>query len=225
MQQRRDPVINFYRKWTDYKHGFGTSDSFWLGLDHVHRLTKLQPTTLRVELQRGERLQKKYIEYESFSVGDEDDQFRLHLGTAVRGRTSDYLPDELRNHTGPFCAKDSLNTFCRSEATHFRTGWWFSRKRIRVGVDLNANLESSIRQERVYWRGVSNIKTTMMMFRPSSFRAGKPVVSCDKTCPNGGTCRRNSYSRFECVCAPGFTDRHCSTRIIGRVDVGSDGLR
>ncbi|KAI0220264.1 hypothetical protein LSAT2_028250 [Lamellibrachia satsuma] len=188
LQQRRDTDIDFYR----------TS----------------RTTTLRVEVEIGRHTQKKHINYEHFYVDSEAEQFRLQLGPPVHGHR---LPDELRNHTGPFCTKDSPDsTFCRREAVHFHTGWWFSRKRTRVGTDLNAKMLSRIRQERVYWRGVADIKTTAVKFRPAMFRLGKQT-SCAQTCPNGGTCRRNTYGRYECDCAPGYTGRQCLTPTSGEV--------
>ena len=213
LQQRRDPDIDFYRTWAEYKHGFGRGDTFWLGLDHVHRMTKGRTTTLRVEVEIGRHTQK-HINYEHFYVDSEAEQFHLQLGPPVHGHR---LPDELRNHTGPFCTKDSPDsTFCRREAVHFHTGWWFSRKRTRVGADLNAKMVSRIRQERVYWRGVADITTTAVKFRPAMFRLGQQT-SCAKTCPNGGTCRRNTYGRYECDCAPGYTGRQCLTPTSGEV--------
>ena len=48
-----------------------------------------------------------------------------------------------------------------------------------------------------------------MKFRPLSVVAGQQNRSCDNTCPNGGTCRRNAYGRFHCDCAPGYSGRQC----------------
>ena len=214
MQLRRDPNLDFYRMWSEYKHGFGVRDTFWLGLDHVHRLTKDKATILRVELQMGHPPHTKHIEYEGFSVLSEAHQFLLQL----RGPTGDKtLPEALMNHTGPFCTRDSPDSaFCRGEASNFHTGWWFSPEHARLGADLNSKMRSRIRQERVYWRGVRDIKTTAMKFRPLSFVAGQQNRSCDNTCPNGGTCRRNAYGRFHCDCAPGYGGRQCLLRKNGK---------
>ena len=58
-QQRFGDKLNFNRKWTEYKSGFGSvahDEGFWLGLDAVHHLTTSSPGSpgswkLRVEVQ------------------------------------------------------------------------------------------------------------------------------------------------------------------------------
>ena len=222
MQRRRDWHVDFYRKWSEYKHGFGSRDTFWLGLVHIHLLTRKHPATLRVELEVGPSARMRHIEYENFSVGSEDDRFRLQLGRPVAGNT---IPDELRNHTGPFCARDSPDSeFCREEARVFHTGWWFSRKLFRLGADLNSRLVWSARNERVYWRGLTEVSATAMMFRPRAFRGGQGRMACDRSCPNGGTCHRNTTGHFRCTCAPGYEGRQCLQRT-GLPGPATDNIR
>ena len=51
LQKRVDGSVDFFRGWADYKRGFGNlNGEFWLGLDKIHRLTKLR-NRLRVELE------------------------------------------------------------------------------------------------------------------------------------------------------------------------------
>ena len=36
-QRRQDGKVNFNRKWTEYRDGFGDlNGEFWLGNDHIH---------------------------------------------------------------------------------------------------------------------------------------------------------------------------------------------
>ena len=55
IQRRGDfgePKENFYRNWTDYKHGFGDMNKeFWFGNDYIHQLTRNGDMVLRVELE------------------------------------------------------------------------------------------------------------------------------------------------------------------------------
>ncbi len=78
-QRRVDGSVEFYRKWTDYKNGFGNlATEFWLGLDKIHRLSSSEQNVLRVDLESFEN-DKAYAVYESFSVGNEDDGYRLNF--------------------------------------------------------------------------------------------------------------------------------------------------
>ena len=79
-QKRLDGTVDFYRGWTDYKHGFGNlNGEFWLGLDKIHRLTKTK-NKLRVDLEdtTGKTV---YAEYDMFAVTSERTKYQLSLGT------------------------------------------------------------------------------------------------------------------------------------------------
>ena len=79
-QRRLDGSVDFYRNWSDYKHGFGdVYGEFWLGLDKIHRLTSDNNSMLRVDLEdfKGNTT---YAEYNVFGVMSEKDKYRLILG-------------------------------------------------------------------------------------------------------------------------------------------------
>ena len=79
-QRRLDGSVDFYRKWSDYKHGFGdVYGEFWLGLEKIHRLTSDNNSMLRVDLEdfKGNTT---YAEYNVFGVMSEKDKYRLILG-------------------------------------------------------------------------------------------------------------------------------------------------
>ena len=69
IQRRGDygePREDFYRNWTDYKHGFGDHDKeFWLGNDNIHELTKSGDMKLRVELEAWNGM-TAWAEYDTF---------------------------------------------------------------------------------------------------------------------------------------------------------------
>ena len=98
-QQRLDGSVNFYRKWTDYKTGFGNlNGEFWLGLDKIHRLSASGQNVLRVDLESFEK-ETRFAEYKIFSVGNESKGYILHVGqyqgnilrTILRTRVVHYL--------------------------------------------------------------------------------------------------------------------------------------
>ena len=79
-QKRWNGSIDFYRNWADYKSGFGSLyGEFWLGLDRIHRLTKILDV-LRVDLEDWEG-QSRYAEYDSFAVDNEAAKYKLTFGT------------------------------------------------------------------------------------------------------------------------------------------------
>ena len=79
-QKRMDGSVDFYRGWADYKRGFGNlNGEFWLGLDKIHRLTKLR-NRLRVELEDTTG-KTAYAEYDVFAVTSERTKYKLSLGT------------------------------------------------------------------------------------------------------------------------------------------------
>ena len=79
-QRRQDGSVDFYRKWTDYKNGFGSMfGEFWLGLDKINRLTKKTYMELRVDLEDFEG-GKRYAKYSKFVVKDENENYKLTFG-------------------------------------------------------------------------------------------------------------------------------------------------
>ena len=79
-QKRLDGSVNFYRNWTDYKHGFGDlNGEFWLGLDKINRLTKTK-NRLRVDLEDTTG-KTAYAEYDMFAVTSERTKYQLSLGS------------------------------------------------------------------------------------------------------------------------------------------------
>lgn len=79
-QKRFDGSVNFYRRWDDYKRGFGNlAGEFWLGLDKIHRLTVSRSTTLRVDLEDVPG-KTSYAEYSSFAVENEKKKYKLRVG-------------------------------------------------------------------------------------------------------------------------------------------------
>lgn len=71
--------MDFYKGWEEYAEGFGDSaQDYWLGLRHVHALTKRDLHTLYVKV-TDYNGQSKYATYGSFSVSSEAKKFRLSV--------------------------------------------------------------------------------------------------------------------------------------------------
>ncbi|XP_028395741.1 deleted in malignant brain tumors 1 protein-like [Dendronephthya gigantea] len=79
IQRRKDPSVDFYRGWSEYKTGFGTlSGNFWLGLDKINRLTESGQNTSRIILKSGDAIAS--VNYSMFSVSSESEGYKLNVG-------------------------------------------------------------------------------------------------------------------------------------------------
>ena len=70
-------TVDFYQDWNNYSKGFGNlGGKFWLGLEKIHRLTKNENVTMRIDMEdfNGGSL---YAEYNSFVVGSAWENFTL----------------------------------------------------------------------------------------------------------------------------------------------------
>ncbi|XP_062574946.1 fibroleukin-like isoform X2 [Saccostrea cucullata] len=93
IQKRVSGSVSFNRTWAEYKNGFGNaSDSYWIGNDVIHQLTKGRNSSLYVfiTLKNGTTL---YELYHQFSVSDETDKYRLFLGGPATGTLGDAMLD------------------------------------------------------------------------------------------------------------------------------------
>ena len=100
-QKRLDGSVDFYRNWTDYKHGFGDlNGEFWLGMDKIYRLTPCNNSKLRVDLEDFEG-NTAYAEYNMFGVMSENDKYKLTLGS-YSGKTVSFCLILLLKHRSNF---------------------------------------------------------------------------------------------------------------------------
>ncbi|XP_062303553.1 microfibril-associated glycoprotein 4 [Osmerus eperlanus] len=117
-QRRQDGKVNFNRKWQDYRDGFGELRAeHWLGNDHLHHLTGQGDYSLRIDLEDWMHKHKHAL-YQSFSIEDEENQYRLHV-SGFSGTVEDSF--------GWYHDKQSFSTpdtgnIC-AEISH--AGWWY----------------------------------------------------------------------------------------------------
>jgi len=79
--------MSFHRDWVQYKRGFGdVSSEFWLGNEHISRVTTHSPYTLRVELEAANG-EVGHAEYDRFVVGPESTNYALTLGVYLHTST------------------------------------------------------------------------------------------------------------------------------------------
>ncbi|KAK6179936.1 hypothetical protein SNE40_012183 [Patella caerulea] len=123
LQRRVDGLLNFNRRWLEYRYGFGNPYAeFWIGNDKMHALTTQKQYILRIDIWDWEG-NKAYAEYNSFSVEDAEQQFRLHIG----GYYGD-AGDSFSYHDNMvFSTEDVDNDLhTRNCAAENKGGWWFN---------------------------------------------------------------------------------------------------
>ncbi|CAB1435524.1 unnamed protein product [Pleuronectes platessa] len=120
IQRRVDGSVSFDRSWRDYRDGFGDLHSeFWLGNDHIHDLSTQGDYSLRVNLEDWSNKYKHAV-YQSFSVEDEEHQYRLHV-SGFSGSVQDSF--SWYHDKQGFSTPDSGN-IC-AEISH--GGWWYNQ--------------------------------------------------------------------------------------------------
>ncbi|XP_050093154.1 angiopoietin-4-like [Anopheles aquasalis] len=126
IQHRFNGSVDFYRNWTEYRDGFGELDGeFWLGLEHVHQLTRARTYELIVEM-KDFKGNYGYTRYIRFKVDSESQQYELTLASGLdSGRAGDGL---YGCHTGvKFSTRDRDNDETPDEhyAVRYTGAWWY----------------------------------------------------------------------------------------------------
>lgn len=122
--RRMNGSVDFYRKWVDYKEGFGRlTGEFFLGLDKMHALTNDQPHELFILFEDFEG-NLRYEAYDAFAIGDELDYYKLHTLGKATGSAGDSLR---RHHKMNFSSQDQDNDKHDSNCAKMYTGgWWYN---------------------------------------------------------------------------------------------------
>ncbi|XP_062600625.1 angiopoietin-2-like isoform X3 [Saccostrea cucullata] len=127
IQKRISGSVGFNRTWEEYKRGFGNvTDSYWIGNDVIHQLTKGRNSSLYVSitLTNGTTL---YELYHHFYVSDESDNYRLFLRGPVTGTLGDAMTGSHNLSGMSFSTPDRDNDIVsHSCAALYRGGWWFN---------------------------------------------------------------------------------------------------
>lgn len=117
---------DFAKNWNEYKEGFGSiqQNSYWMGLEKIHQLTKSGDYGLEVTLKRDGTI--KTINYDSFKISGEEDKFRLSLSGFKPGTSG--LPDHLQYHNAKqFTTRDQDNDEhgANCAQSYGKSGWWY----------------------------------------------------------------------------------------------------
>ena len=171
IQRRKDGSVDFFKKWNEYKNGFGNlTGEFWLGNDKIHELTKGHDMMIRFDLEDVKGA-KAYAEYAHFYVNDEDSGYRVRVNS-YSGTAGDSFgkTNGLRFTT---IDQDNDNYARGSCSRLFHGAWWYDTCH---ESNLNGKYlygPHSTYADGIEWksfRGYKNsLKATEIKIRPKSF--------------------------------------------------------
>ncbi|XP_061176516.1 fibroleukin-like [Saccostrea echinata] len=131
IQNRVDGKVNFNRNWQEYKAGFGdVSTSHWAGNDIIHHLTKANSSSLHVSI-TGKNGNTLFIQYDTFSISGEEDDYRLYIAGNAKGTLEDRIrygsTDNINGMKFSTYDKDN-DPVSGSKCTDSMGigGWWFN---------------------------------------------------------------------------------------------------
>ncbi|XP_007525269.1 tenascin-R [Erinaceus europaeus] len=166
-QRRQNGQTDFFRKWAEYRMGFGNlEDEFWLGLDNIHRLTTQGRYELRVDMRDGQ--EAAFASYDRFSVDDSRGLYKLHIGS-YNGTAG----DSLSYHQGrPFSTEDRDNDVAVTNcAMSYKGAWWYKNCH---RTNLNGKYGESRHSQGInwyHWKGHEfSIPFVEMKMRPYAHR-------------------------------------------------------
>ncbi|XP_039929586.1 tenascin-R isoform X2 [Hirundo rustica] len=166
-QRRQNGLTDFFRKWADYRVGFGNlEDEFWLGLDNIHKITSQGRYELRIDMRDGQ--ETAYAYYDKFSIGDSRSLYKLRIGD-YNGTSG----DSLTYHQGrPFSTKDRDNDVAVTNcAMSYKGAWWYKNCH---RTNLNGKYGESRHSQGInwyHWKGHEfSIPFVEMKMRPYNHR-------------------------------------------------------
>nr|XP_022307575.1 ficolin-1-like [Crassostrea virginica] len=135
LQRRISGSIDFNRSWSEYVTGFGNlQGNFWIGNDVIYQLTRTENVTLYVSITLAGGV-TKYQEYQSFSMGNNSEKYRLFLQGPSQGTLGDsmvsteYTGKLNRNLPGMLFSTYDQDNDRKSNgncASLYGGGWWFN---------------------------------------------------------------------------------------------------
>ncbi|XP_059160761.1 ficolin-2-like [Physella acuta] len=151
-QRRVSGVVDFYRNWEEYKHGFGDFDAgeFYLGNENIYCLTANRSHELRIDMTfKGKNY---YASYSSFKIQSEKEFYKLFI-SGYYGNASDSLNTV---HNGKYFStydvdNDEVNYNC---PVTYQGAWWYSNCHIS---NLNGRYGSVLFGKGLSWKTVTTL--------------------------------------------------------------------
>ncbi|XP_052090047.1 ryncolin-1-like isoform X2 [Mytilus californianus] len=152
IQRRVNGTTDFERNWVDYREGFGDPQKeYWLGNKYLNILTTNGKYELRVDLKDTYNWMT-YALYKTFSVSDENSQYKLTIG----GYSGTLDNGMAYNNGRKFTTKDRDHDNSGENCAIKRGAWWH-------GVCSPAQLNIDMTKKKLYWYRYDFITSSMMI--------------------------------------------------------------
>ncbi|KAL1396179.1 hypothetical protein pipiens_002738 [Culex pipiens pipiens] len=176
IQRRFNGSVDFYRKWTEYRNGFGdVAGEFWLDLERIHQLTKNGTWELIVEI-KDFADDYEYARYSDFALGNEWSKYTL----SKLGTHSGDAGDALSYHKGMKFStfdRDNDEDDSRHCAEKYHGAWWYKSC---YDSNLNGLYTENQEAKAIKWRGFlrngRNGRTTVYFGTCHQDRAGNATT-------------------------------------------------
>ena len=168
IQKRFNGSVDFNRNWTDYKNGFGDAcGEYWLGNEVIHQLTANKTYKLQIIMTDWNSF-TKYAKYDTFSLADEANGYRLNLGS-YSGNAGDSMAIHNNSKFSTGDRDNDDNPTISNHAVHYSGAWWYSD-----GLQSNLNGLYYLSHENpahdgIIWSsefGNNSLRATTMMIQP-----------------------------------------------------------
>ncbi|XP_024944226.1 fibrinogen-like protein 1 isoform X2 [Cephus cinctus] len=182
LQNRHEGASDFYKDWQEYKLGFGNLlGEFWLGLRHIHAITRHKLYELLIELKDHEG-NKVYASYDSFAIGSQEEGYALK----ILGKYTGNAGDSLVYHAGQKFSTmdvDNDNWLDGNCAVSHTGAWWYN------GCDtsnlngryLNGDLPEDYNFQGIYWYDWHGPNYSLMETRMSIRPRDRPTFQIQAT--------------------------------------------
>ncbi|XP_033762078.1 ficolin-2-like [Pecten maximus] len=148
IHNRQSSAVDFFRKWTEYKTGFGDlTGNFWLGNDKIYSLVKLAPYRLRIELEAWDGT-VGIAEYSDFQIGSEADNYQLYV-TGFSGNISDAMH---KQNGEMFTTKDRDHDQLSNNCAIRRHGAWWYTSCSAANLNGRYEIDTGDSNEAMAWR-------------------------------------------------------------------------
>lgn len=123
IQSRDNGAVDFYRNWSDYKHGFGNAENeYFMGLEKLHHMTAVEPHVLYIHLEDFEG-GTRYAKYDHFVVGSEAQSYAIKQLGEFEGNVEDLLEP---GHMFSTFDRDNDSEESINCAQTLHGGWWYA---------------------------------------------------------------------------------------------------